>query len=212
MIGGTAPATLMAPVPAAISASDMYRQHHDAVFRYIRARVGSHAEAEDLTSDVFCKAVVGLSRYRPLRSSALPWLYTIAAHRVADHYRAARPTNVLDDADQVPDRAPSPLDVAVTHDLVRQVWELAKRLPASQRTALWLRYGEELELREIAARMGRSVEAVKLLVHRAVRAIRGSLVTSDAIPVLTMASVKDGRGQGSARLARAGLDQSRLAA
>jgi RNA polymerase sigma-70 factor (ECF subfamily) len=177
-------------------ASDMYLLHHDVVFRYVRARVGSRAEAEDITSDVFCKAVAGLKTYRTMRSSALPWLYTIAAHRVADHYRAARPTSELDEAAaQIPDTAPNPADVVVSRDLVRQVWELSKSLPASQRRALWLRYGEELELREIAAQMGRSVEAVKLLVHRAVRGIRGSLPAGEVVP-LPQRALTLSRGQG----------------
>lgn len=164
-----------------LMASHMYDQHYAEVFRYVRARVGTHAEAEDLTSDIFCKAVAGLKSYRPIRPSALPWLYTIAAHRVADHYRAARPTSELDLAAQVADSGPNPVDVVASRDLVRQVWELSKCLPASQRRALWLRYGEELELREISVQMGRSVEAIKLLVHRAVRGIRNRMPGTDGI-------------------------------
>lgn len=165
-------------------ASQMFLRHYTEVFRYVRARVGTQAEAEDLTSDVFCKAVAGLKNYRPLRSSALPWLYTIAAHRVVDHYRAARPASELDRAVQVADSGPNPADVVATRELVSQVWDLSKRLPDSQRRALWLRYGEELELREIALLMGRSVEAVKLLVHRAIRGVRASLPSSVGTPVL----------------------------
>jgi len=156
-------------------AAQMYSEHHADVFRYVRARVSSLAEAEDLTSDVFCKAVAGLGSYRPMRASALPWLYTIAAHRVIDHYRSSRPVSDLDAAAHVADGGPNPADVVATRLMVREVWELSKKLPPSQRRALWLRYGEELELREIAALMGRSVEAVKLLVHRAVRGVRKGL-------------------------------------
>ncbi|HEY6538169.1 MAG TPA: sigma-70 family RNA polymerase sigma factor [Candidatus Dormibacteraeota bacterium] len=170
--------------PIQAMASEMYRLHHADVFRYVRARIGSRAEAEDITSDVFCKAVAGLKSYRTMRSTALPWLYTIAAHRVADHYRAARPTSDLEVAAEVADKAPNPADVVVSRDQVRQVWELSKCLPASQRRALWLRYGEELELREIATQMGRSVEAVKLLVHRAVRGIRTSTSAPAAVGLL----------------------------
>src|SRR5580658_3646615 len=122
------------------NASHMYEQHYAEVFRYVRARVGSHTEAEDLTSDVFCKAVAGLESYRTMRSSALPWLYTIAAHRVADYYRASRPTAEIDEAAHIPDTGPNPADVVVSRDEVRHVWELSKSLPASQRRALWLRY------------------------------------------------------------------------
>ncbi len=156
------------------TAEHIYLDHYGDVYRYVRARVGSSTEAEDLVGDVFCRAVAGLGNYRPMRDSALPWLYTIAAHRVADHYRAARPSQQLSEAELVADPGPNPAEVVVSRELARQVWALSRQLPASQRRALWLRYGEQLELREIAWRMGRSVEAVKLLVHRAVRGLRGA--------------------------------------
>lgn len=170
------------------TAAHMYDQHYADVFRYVRARVSSLAEAEDLTNDVFCKAIVGLKRYRAMRSSALPWLYTIAAHRVVDHYRAARPTCGLDAASELVDSAPNPADIVITRDLVHEIWTLSRGLPASQRRALWLRYGEELELREIAFLMGRSVEAVKLLVHRAVRGVRTKLPGGAAATTLRLTS------------------------
>ncbi|MGH7610687.1 MAG: RNA polymerase sigma factor [Candidatus Dormibacteria bacterium] len=162
-------------------AVQMFEDHYADVFRYVRARVSTRVEAEDLTADVFCKAVAGLQTYRPLRVSPLPWLYTISAHRVADHYRAARPATAdLEVAAQVADTGPNPGDLVVTKEMVGRVWALARRLPPAQGRALWLRYGEELELREIAQRMGRSVEAVKLLVHRAVKALRLAAATEEA--------------------------------
>jgi RNA polymerase sigma-70 factor (ECF subfamily) len=199
------------------NASHMYQEHYAEVFRYVRARVSSHTEAEDLTSDVFCKAVAGIESYRAMRSSALPWLYTIAAHRVADHYRASRRTAELDEAAQVPDTGPNPADVVVSREQVRHVWELSKSLPASQRLALWLRYGEELELKEIALLMGRSVEAVKLLVHRAIRGVRASMPATEGASslVLLPSSAATGRARShrqSGKQRSVGLDSSVLAA
>jgi RNA polymerase sigma-70 factor (ECF subfamily) len=197
------------------NASHMYQQHYAEVFRYVRARVGSHTEAEDLTSDVFCKAVAGLASYRTMRSSALPWLYTIAAHRVADYYRASRPTAEIDEAAHIPDTGPNPADVVVARAEVRHVWELSKSLPASQRRALWLRYGEELELKEIAAQMGRSVEAVKLLVHRAIRGIRANMPVESAASLVLLAGTGrsvERRSQRASERRPVGFDSSALAA
>jgi len=166
--------TQSVPEPAAgpIDAAVLYEQYFGTIFRYTRARVSTQAQAEDLTSEVFCKAVGGLARYRPLRPTALPWLYTIASHQVADYYRRARPAIDLTEAEQIADPSPNPADLAAARDLVRRVWRASEGLPAAQRTAVWLRYGEELELSEIALRMGRSVGAVKLLVHRGLRGVR----------------------------------------
>lgn len=182
----------------------MYVQHYAAIFRYIRKRVGTRAEAEDLTGDVFCKAVAGAKNYRSLRPSVLPWLYTIAANRVIDHYRSNRPTSRLDESVLSADGDANPADVVVNKVLVSEVWDVAKELPASQRRALWLRYGEELELGEIALLMGRSVEAVKLLVHRAVRAVRVRMVVAGSGPALLAlpAPSASHRGTGSGRSRR----------
>ncbi len=156
----------------------MYVLHHGDIFRYVRSRVSSQAEAEDIAADVFCKAVARIGTYRQMRSSALPWLYTIAAHRVVDHYRAARPAAGIEEGMGISDPAPDASEVVEARELVSQVWGLSRSLPPSQRRALWLRYGADLELREIAVRMSRSVEAVKLLVHRAIRTIRARLVAA----------------------------------
>jgi hypothetical protein len=105
--------------------------------------------------------------------------------------------------------------VVVSREQVRQVWELSKTLPASQRRALWLRYGEELELKEIAAQMGRSVEAVKLLVHRAIRGIRANMPVDGAASLVLLAragSSIDRRSQRSGKRRPIGIDSSPLAA
>jgi len=164
-----------APAPAAKLADTMFREHQPAILRFFRRRVRDEFTAESLTSDVFCRAVAALPRYRPLRGSALPWLYTIAAHRLCDHYRTRRPSVSLDALGSVADPGSSPDAVVELRELVRMVWSAAEQLPASQREALWLRFGEDREYPEIARRLGRSVEAVKLLVHRGAKTVRRRL-------------------------------------
>jgi RNA polymerase sigma-70 factor (ECF subfamily) len=133
--------------------------------RYVRARVASRELAEDLVGDVFCRALAALSSYRQLRATPLPWLYTIAAHRVADYYRSQRATFPIETIEALADGSDGPDEVVTARESMREVWEASKGLPESQRRALWFRYGEDLELKEIAARMKRSVDAVKLLIH-----------------------------------------------
>jgi RNA polymerase sigma-70 factor (ECF subfamily) len=165
------------------NAEALYADHYAAVMRYIRGRVASRELAEDLVGDVFCRALAALSSYRQLRATPLPWLYTIAAHRVADHYRSQRATFPIETIDSVADGADGPEEVVTARESMREVWEASKALPESQRKALWFRYGEDLELKEIATRMERSVEAVKLLIHRAIRGIRRALEIIDPASV-----------------------------
>ncbi len=183
----------------------LYQDHYDAVMRYVRARVGSKETAEDLVADVFCRALGAATKYRALRETPLPWLYRIAAHRVADHYRRQRPACGLDAAAEVVATGPGPDDVVLQKLAVTQVWELSQGLPKSQQRALWLRYGRQLELSEIAQRMGKSVEAVKLLIHRAVKHLRYVLTaetTGRVAGVEAHAQATSRRGSGVRRPGR----------
>lgn len=68
----------------------IYRRYVDNVYRYGYSRVGSQADAEDLTAQVFLDALQGLNGYRE-RGTFSAWLFTIAHCRIVDHYRRRRP-------------------------------------------------------------------------------------------------------------------------
>ncbi|MDA8394381.1 MAG: sigma-70 family RNA polymerase sigma factor [Candidatus Dormibacteraeota bacterium] len=165
---------------AALDIEQAYRDHYAAVWRYVRARVATSDIAEDLVGDIFCHAVAASPRYRRLRESPLPWLYTIASNRVADHYRRRRETHSLDGIIELAGTEVGPAEVVEQRQDLELIWKCSRALPDSQRVALWLRYGEDRDLKEIATRMGRSVEAVKLLLHRGVRGVRKMLAAGDA--------------------------------
>src|SRR5207245_2125482 len=66
--------------------AELYDRHVDAVYRYIAFRVRDEDEAEDVTSEVFIKAMGALPRYEP-RQPFLAWLYRIARNAVIDRLR-----------------------------------------------------------------------------------------------------------------------------
>src|SRR5512146_1797199 len=80
--------------PAAVSA--LYRRYLERVYRYLYARVGNRAEAEDLTSQVFLAVIEGLPRYRE-RGCFAAWLFGIARRKASDYFRQKRPQAPLDD-------------------------------------------------------------------------------------------------------------------
>lgn len=73
-------------------AVDLGRYYRD-VYRYVRRRSRSEADAQDITQEVFADAVRGLDRFRPGSPPLLAWLYTVAQRRLADAARrsARRP-------------------------------------------------------------------------------------------------------------------------
>src|SRR5713226_7269455 len=83
----------------------LYDLHVDAVYRYAFYRVRSDAEAEDVTSEVFHRALVAMPRFEP-RRPFLAFLYTIARNVVVDRARRARPQAPFEDAIAYPSDAP----------------------------------------------------------------------------------------------------------
>src|SRR2546428_3553002 len=79
----------------------LYDKHVDAIYRYVYYRVRDDAEAEDLTSDVFMRALRAMPRYEP-RQAFLAWLYRIARNAVIDRARRGNRQVSVEDAPEHP--------------------------------------------------------------------------------------------------------------
>jgi RNA polymerase sigma factor (sigma-70 family) len=151
----------------------LYRRYLTPVYRYFYARTGGVWQAEDLTAQTFVAALEGLPRYRE-RGTFAGWLFTIAARRLADHFRH-RPTVPLDNIADRPSPDPLP-EASVEH--VEQMTRLARAvrtLSPGRAQAVALHFFGGLSLGETARVMGRSRVAVKSLIHRALRDLREKL-------------------------------------
>ena len=150
----------------------MYRDHAAAVWRYARARLPSDADADDLTSDVFDRALRSSAGYDAARGSSRMWLMGIARHATADWYRRRSPE---DPRAEVPDTATAddPIDEVVREEDVGEVQALLTHLADREREAIALRFGAELSAAEIGELLGTSATGARMLVHRAVTKLRG---------------------------------------
>src|SRR6202161_1091068 len=127
------------------------------VVRYCRARVGaferSGLSADDVAQEVCLAAVMALPRYRDRGRPFLAFVYGIAAHKVADAYRAAG-RDLAYATETVPERRsaePGPEQAAVDADSVTRMSELLEILPDKQREILILRVVVGLSAEETAA-------------------------------------------------------------
>jgi RNA polymerase sigma-70 factor (ECF subfamily) len=154
----------------------LYDRHVDGIYRFVRARLSNAAAAEDVTAEVFLKALRGISRYRDTGRPFSCWLYRIAANSVADYFRHEPVSQEL--SEQVPDAATQVEAAAIRHLEVQDIWRAVERLPPQQRVAMMLRFRDDRSLREAAEVMGKSEAAVKLLIYRAV----GRLRSEAAVP------------------------------
>jgi RNA polymerase sigma-70 factor (ECF subfamily) len=150
---------------------DLYELHFQRMYRFVYSRVQDRAVAEDVTSEVFMKALRSIGRYQDTGRPFSAWLYQIAVNAVADRYRSQRPVEDIDEQYQLSDGS-SLEETAAHRDELRRIWRLIEELPDQQRTALVLKFQEDMKIEDIAVAMGKSAGAVKLLVHRGVTRLR----------------------------------------
>ncbi|HEY6797391.1 MAG TPA: sigma-70 family RNA polymerase sigma factor [Kineosporiaceae bacterium] len=153
----------------------LYDRHCDRIYRYVNARLRDRTIAEDVTAEVFFKALKGLGSYRPEVGEFSAWLYRIAGNAVIDHIRSRKVTVSLDEQMDRSDRSLPVEQQVIDRVEVAQVWRAIGELTDAQRTAVLLRLERDLPIAEIAGRMNRTEGAVKLLLHRGMSAVRAKL-------------------------------------
>ena len=166
----------------------LYRKYLAQVYNFAVYELGDHHEAEDATERTFLSALAGLAGFEerarpedgPEASTFRIWLFRIARNVVAERRRGRRrrPEAPLDLAATAID--PTDIEGLVVH---REATEAALRavdsLSGDRRRAVVLRFVHEMTTAEIAAILGRSEGAVRVLIHRGLRHVAGELRTLD---------------------------------
>ena len=154
--------------------SALYQQLADRVTRYIAVRVGTTQVAEDLAAQTFLKVLEAMRRGKGGRNMQA-WVFGIARHVVADHYRHQRRTIPLE---AIQDAAMAGSTLAEITDQQLKLERVAAALQAlapDRAEALALRIFGGLSTVEAAETMGKSPQAVKMLVYRAVQDLQERL-------------------------------------
>jgi len=139
------------------------------LFQFLDVRTRNRADAEELVQEAFLRAWQRRARYDP-QWRYTTWLFTLAERLAASRFRRRRPELFGgDEPAEVGGRGPERPDALASRREERaNLWALAaKVLPSTQRTALWLRYAEELPAREIAHVLGKRESTVRVLLFRA---------------------------------------------
>jgi len=146
--------------------AELYERHFHRVYAYVIRRTGSRGEAEDVTSEVFERALVNLKRFEWRGVPLVAWLFRIAANALSERRRRA----ARDSSDPPPD-VPDDRESAATERRAI-VFQLVERLPEVQRQVIEMRFVDGRSIREIAAALARSEGAVKQLQLRALENLR----------------------------------------
>jgi len=152
--------------------AELYEQHFHRVYAYVERRVRDRAEIQDLTAQVFHKALANLGKFKWRGSPFAAWLYRIAANVIADRAKQ----KVRESTEQ-----PNPAAESTTANDLEEVERRARlfsavdKLPEDQRRVIVMRFADERSIREIAVELGRSEGAVKQLQFRAIENLRNRL-------------------------------------
>ena len=174
----------------------LYRKYLAQVYSYAYYELRDHHAAEDATERVFMQALAGLPRFEErvddfIASRSVStetgsdsaeistfrvWLFRIAHNVIANERRRdrRRPVTPLEEAAEL--SAPDDVaDTAAAREAFSAAWHAVARLPQDRRRAVILRFVDEMSTAEIAAVLGRSEGAVRVLLHRALRSVADDL-------------------------------------
>ncbi len=152
--------------------AELVKRFEGRLFNFLCRRTGSTHDAEDLAQDAFVRAWRRIEQYNP-RWQFSTWLFTIA-HRLAITHlqRRRRERGTCNGREIATAQRDDPGRIVADRDHCDLLWETADRiLTTSQRTALWLRYAEEISNKEIAAITGCSQVSVRVTLFRAREAL-----------------------------------------
>lgn len=151
----------------------LYERYHDEIEGFIRSRVGGNdAIAQDVTSEVFTKALTALPRYTdgPFRA----WVYQIARNSVIDYHRRKKPVGSTDGLLHLVSHEAPPDERAIASEADARLHEAIAHLNPRQREILTYRLHGYSAV-EAGQHLGMKPDAIKSAQHRAFRKLRSLL-------------------------------------
>jgi len=146
-----------------VSFAELVERYGVRLLRFLRHRTNNLHDAEDLVQDTFVRAYANIARYRSTYKFST-WLFTIARNLACSRLRRQhRGKPVL----QAKAAEPRPSEKIVQRETRQGLWATAQTLSSNQYQALWLRYAEDMPIREIAKVMCKSQVSVKVTLCRA---------------------------------------------
>ncbi len=148
-----------------------YQENLGLIYRYVYSKVGNREEAEDLTSQIFIKAVRGVDTERGPQSIQ-KWLFQVARTTIADYWRTYYRVSVnsLDELLEAGWEGPAEEEsTAVSSSPIERVQRILQALPEHYREVLNCRFLLNLSIRDTALRMGLTEANVKVLQFRALK-------------------------------------------
>ncbi len=164
---------------------ELYGRFYSRIFAFAYRRLRSRELAEDVTADVFMKALDALPRFTWQGVSVSAWLYRIANNRITDHFRrkgqSGKGVLPIDEVKTLVDERPLPEDRILAALRRAEVEEAIAKLSDQDQLVITLIFYEELASSEVAEIMGISTNLVYVRLHRALKRMRRALERDGAL-------------------------------
>lgn len=150
----------------------LYDMHVDRVYRHIYYLVSNNSDAEDLTQQAFIKAWQAIGQYKKTASPFLAWLIKISHNLVIDFYRSKK-TEINVDFDVVATKTEvNPEHLVEVRFNQQEIRQAINKLRGDQQQVILMRFIEGFSYPEIAATLGKSEGAIRVILHRALVKLR----------------------------------------
>ena len=141
--------------------TELVESYRPRLFRYLVTRCNNHADAEDALQDALINAYKYLHTYNP------QWRFSTWLYRIAIRNLCRNSDENITELDEPGDVDNDPLDHVIAASERQNLWSSARRLLNDEvYTAMWLRYAEDMSIRDIASALDRSVSWTKVNLMR----------------------------------------------
>jgi len=161
--------------------SELYDQYYSQIFGYVLRRTASIEITQDVTSDVFFKALKNLGQFHWCGTPFSSWLYRIAAHEIANYFRKSKRRRIcleeVSDSIKISSASAQAELLEAEAELKRHEEFLAlheniSKLSVKYQEVITLRFFENKQIREIGEILGKREGTIKSLLHRGLETLR----------------------------------------
>ena len=156
----------------------LYDMYLPRIYRYCIARVRNAAESEDLSEEIFIKALTNLHKFNWNNALGgtnpfIAWLFRIAHNHVNSFTRRlSNKTPTTELGEWIPDQTLSPSQQVESQISIDEVFIFVQKLPNAQRDVIMMRFSAGLSIAETAAALDKNESNIKVLQHKGVNALK----------------------------------------
>ena len=155
--------------------TNLYGIFREKIYRYVFFKCGNHADAEDITNEVFLRMIQSIANFQWKGIAFSSWLFRIASNLVIDYYRnkARRNTESIEERDYIGETNWEQISEFLDNrDLFKIIYEDTDHLSELQKEVVNLRFIGDLSLKETAEAMSKNVNSVKAIQHAAIKKLK----------------------------------------